>query len=211
MRLAYFWINRVPVINTVEMSGHGSEAVCAFRRHFQHLVASAILPVDSLIGGDGVVVEIDESKLGKRKYNRGHHVEGIWVVGGIERTPEKRIFIVPVQDRCAETLEKIIRAHVRPNSIIYTDCWKGYSRVSNEYAHATVNHSKHFVDPSTGVHTNTIEGFWNGLKQQIPPRARVETGMVDKLMEVIWRRQNKGKTWGAFLQALRDIHYDFIQ
>ena len=30
------------------------------------------------IGGPGVIVEIDESKFGKRKHNRGHSVEGVW-------------------------------------------------------------------------------------------------------------------------------------
>ena len=37
------------------------------------------------IGGNGVEVEIDESKFGKRKYYRGHQVEGQWVFGGCEK------------------------------------------------------------------------------------------------------------------------------
>lgn len=36
------------------------------------------------IGGPGIIVQIDESKIGKRKYHKGHRVEGQWVFGGIE-------------------------------------------------------------------------------------------------------------------------------
>jgi hypothetical protein len=38
-------------------------------------------------GGEGKIVEIDEAKIGKRKYNRGRYLEGQWVFGGIERAP----------------------------------------------------------------------------------------------------------------------------
>jgi hypothetical protein len=34
-------------------------------------------------------MEIDESKFGKRRYNRGRRVDGCWVFGGVERTPER--------------------------------------------------------------------------------------------------------------------------
>ena len=40
--------------------------------------------VPTIIGGPGSIIEIDESKFGKRKYNQGRYVEGHWVFGGIE-------------------------------------------------------------------------------------------------------------------------------
>ena len=42
------------------------------------------------------VVEIDESKFGKRKYNKGHRVEGQWLFGGIKRSSGKN-FLIPVK------------------------------------------------------------------------------------------------------------------
>lgn len=35
------------------------------------------------LGGEGVVVEIDECKIGKIKFNRGRLVEGVWILGMI--------------------------------------------------------------------------------------------------------------------------------
>lgn len=36
------------------------------------------------------------------------------------------------------------------------------------YKHTWVNHSKNFVDPKTGAHTNSIEGCWEAkLKRKI--------------------------------------------
>ncbi|KAG1497181.1 hypothetical protein G6F52_012873 [Rhizopus delemar] len=43
------------------------------------------------VDGNSIVVEIDESKCGKRKYHRGHRVEGVWMVGSVEKTPERNV------------------------------------------------------------------------------------------------------------------------
>ncbi|KCZ78178.1 hypothetical protein H311_00796, partial [Anncaliia algerae PRA109] len=46
------------------------------------------------ISGPNIVVEADETKLGKRKFNRGRLVYGVWVIGGIERNTYKLCFLV---------------------------------------------------------------------------------------------------------------------
>lgn len=182
---------------------------CLFK-HFRKLVSSALTEEDQVIGGPGIIVEVDETKLGKRKYQRGHRVEGCWVVVGIERTPEAKVFLVPVEERSSETLTSILRRYVAPHSIVYTDCWKGYLGIQYdlEVSHATVNHSKFFKDPATQVCTNKAEGLNNGLKMKISPRNRVKDNMEEHLLEYVWRKKNQSCLWSSFIEALRDIHYD---
>ena len=36
---------------------------------------------DMIIGGEGIIVVIDENKFGKNKYHRGHSVKGAWILG----------------------------------------------------------------------------------------------------------------------------------
>lgn len=111
--------------------------------------------------GTPIIVEIDESKFGKRKDNRGHQVEGVWIVGEVERTEERKLFLTTVPDRSAETLLAVIKKFLRSGSIIHTDCWAAYNRLAEqedyELVHRTVNHSEGFIAPD-GTHTNTIEG-----------------------------------------------------
>lgn len=124
-----------------------------------------------LLGGEGMVVEMDESKFGRCKYNKGRPVEGVWVVGAVERSPQRKIVLIPVRHRDGRTHETIVQKYIRPGTIVYTDCWRGYQNISSgDITHRTVNHTLFFVDPQTGVHTNTIEGNWSALKKQVPVR-----------------------------------------
>lgn len=99
-------------LNTEDVQiGRLSENVKVFSNGIVHLGG-----VDS--NGNPIVVEIDESKFGKRHGNKGHRVEGVWVVGGVERTPDRKVFLVTVPNRTADTLKKIIDHFVLPGKLV---------------------------------------------------------------------------------------------
>ena len=122
------------------------------------------------VGGDGVVVEIDETFFVKRKYERGRPLSSVWLFGGIERV-SKKLFIIPLldenRDRSAETLIPLIKKYILPGSVIVSDGWKAYSSLRNEgYTHWVINHSEHFVDPENpDIHTQNIERLWRDIKE----------------------------------------------
>jgi len=135
-------------------------------------------------------------------------VEGVWVIGGVERTAERRIFAEVIERRDERTLLEVISRHVAAGSIVHTDLWRGYTNLTQNInvQHRTVNHSQNFINPEDGTHTNTIEGTWNGIKMKVPSRKRCREGMDEHLLEFIWRRKNEANLWNGFLQALGSVH-----
>jgi hypothetical protein len=85
--IGYLWLTGCNNSSIMSITGHGSEAVTSFVGHFRQLIGRALDANDTVIGGSGIIVEIDESKFGKRKYNRGHSVEGVWVIGASSVPP----------------------------------------------------------------------------------------------------------------------------
>lgn len=155
------------------------------------------------IGGSNMIIEIDESKFGLRKYNRGHRVDGVWVLGMVERSLERKIMLIAVENRKSDTLTPIIKKYVKSDSILYTDCWKGYSDLKNQFSsHCTVNHSVGFVDSITGVHTNTIEGNWCSVKKSIPSRCRTKDLVSLYLIKYMLTRNFKESAFYEFIKLL---------
>ena len=70
--------------------GVSKSTVTAFSGYFRQLVADSLDEQECLICGPGIIAEVDEYKFGKRKYNRGHRIKGVWVIGVIERTEERQ-------------------------------------------------------------------------------------------------------------------------
>jgi transposase-like protein len=131
----------------------------AWRMFFQirYLMNENCKPLDN-------TVELDETYIGARKHGkRGRGAAGkASIFGMVERKGD--IQAVVTKDLKRTTLYPIIKEHVLPKSMIYTDEFQSYTGLSQEgYGHKRVHHaSKVYV--SGDVHTNTIEGFWSLLK-----------------------------------------------
>lgn len=207
--MGYLWLSKASHSTIVMITGRTPKTVTKFTNLFRDMVGLEIAETRAPIGGNNVIVEVDESKFGKRKYHRGHRVEGVWIVGGVERTEERRFFAEAVEHRDAATLVDVVRRNVLPGSTVHSDLWRAYNAITSELdlEHRTVNHSRHFVDPETGVHTNTIEGMWHGMKIGIPERKRNLGRVENHISEFIWRKQNEGRLWTAFLECLRHSQY----
>ena len=111
-------------------------------------------------------IEVDESYFGgARKGNRGRDAAGkVPVFGLLKRNGKVYTKIIP--DASGASLLPIIERKVIPDSIVYSDCWRGYNVLDvSGFKHYRINHSKLFADKQN--HINGIENFWNQAKRHM--------------------------------------------
>ena len=111
-------------------------------------------------------IEVDESYFGgHRKGRRGRGAGGKTPVFGLLKRGGK-VYTKVIPDASSATLFPIIERKVIPDSIVYSDCWKGYNVLDvSEFRHFRINHSKLFADKKN--HINGIENFWNQAKRHM--------------------------------------------
>ena len=111
-------------------------------------------------------VELDESYFGgHRKGKRGRGAAGKVAVFGILKR-EGKVYTQIIMDAKSDTLMPIIRQKIEPDSIVYTDCWRGYNALDvSEFKHYRINHSQLFAHKHN--HINGIENCWNQAKRQM--------------------------------------------
>src|SRR5579863_4938645 len=121
----------------------------------------------SPMGGNGGVVEIDETYIGRKDsfdVKRGFgHKNAVFTL--VERGGSARSF--HVEDATKDTIVPIVRANLDRESHIMTDEANRYAKLGEEFAaHAVVDHSRGeygYTDRETGtkINTNTIEGYYS--------------------------------------------------
>ena len=135
-------------------------------------------------------VELDESYFGgTRKGKRGRGAAGKVPVFGILKRGGK-VYTQVIPDAKSQTLMPIIQEKIQPDSIVYTNYWRGYNVLDvSGFKHYRINHSKVFANEKN--HINGIENFWNQAKRHM----RKFNGIPAKhfslfLKECEWRFNN---------------------
>ena len=120
------------------------------------------------LGGEGHVVEVDETFIGGKHKNNPHRNHKPKpkqiVVALIDREGKARTF--PVPSRRKWPLQTLIRYNVLETSHIATDAFSSYEGLDRRYAgHGAVDHSKEFVRGV--IHTNFAESYFSLFKRSI--------------------------------------------
>ena len=73
--------------------------------------------VPKKIGGPGTIVEVDEAKFSKRKFNMGRVVRSPWVIGGVDLS-NGNLFFREVLFRNRETIRSVLLECIEPGTTI---------------------------------------------------------------------------------------------
>lgn len=121
------------------------------------------------------IVEADETYVGgkPRKGNRrdgdkpnkrGRGTKKVPVIGAIERGGRVVARVANPGDLSAKGISKFFARFVdSAGTVLVTDEYAGYNRVSETMLHAVITHAERYADGI--IHTNSIESFWAIIKR----------------------------------------------
>ena len=66
-------------------------------------------------------------------------------------------------------------------------------------SHSTVNHSLHFIDPGTGIHTQNVKSYWNRVKGKFKRMKGVHEEMMSSYLDEFMLQERHGPTASTVL------------
>uniref|UniRef100_A0A182JHF1 ISXO2-like transposase domain-containing protein n=1 Tax=Anopheles atroparvus TaxID=41427 RepID=A0A182JHF1_ANOAO len=115
------------------------------------------------------------------------------------------VFLERTAVRSGPVLMAIAIRHVEPGTLIITDCWRGYNGLRDSpFRHATVNHSRNFVDPNDrSINTQRVENVWRWLKSFLRRRGtNIRSNFDSYLAEWAFRREHRGQVFDQLVAAI---------
>ena len=160
MKLLELFVGGVTARTAAELVGINRHSATLYYQKIREMIVAELEDISPFDGE----IEVDESYFGgRRKGNRGRGAAGKIPVFGLLKRGGK-VYAKVIPDVSSQTLIPIIERKIRPDSIIYTDCWTAYNAIDvGRFHHYRINHSIIFADKKN--HINGIENFWNQAKR----------------------------------------------
>jgi len=152
-------VSAITAARTLSINRHSAERVYQIIRRCLALECEKKSPFEG-------EVEVDESYFGGyRKGRRGRGAASkVPVFGLLKRNGW--VYTRIVKDVSRETLGKIIRTKVVPESVIYSDGFRSYDGlILDGFKHYRINHGQSFAHKRN--HINGIENFWSYAKTKL--------------------------------------------
>jgi transposase-like protein len=209
----YFWTLKISTSAIAAMLGISEHSAVDWSNLIREVCTAKFLNErNPSLGGTGHIVQIDESVIYKPKHHRGHALAkpSKWIFGLYDVT-QKIGAIEFVENRSADVLLPLIRKHVIPGTEIHSDQWAAYAGVGSidvdpPFIHKTVNHSLHFKDPTTGIHTNNVEAYWCSIKRKFKILNGTSRALTASYLDEHMYRERYGRTnEDMFSNILKDI------
>ena len=163
LRLCEHFVAGTPARTAAELVRVNKNTAALFYHRLREIVAARIED-ESPVQGE---IEVDESYFGgRRKGKRGRGAAGKVAVFGILKRGG-RVYTKMIPNASRTTLMPIIKAKIKPDSIVYTDTFVTYDSLDvSGFRHHRINHRKAFA-ATGGNHINGIENFWNQTKRHL--------------------------------------------
>ena len=118
LKLTYWWCQDLDQAQIKQELGLAKSTGVDWDSFCREVCEFTLLESRGRLGGEEKIVQIDESKFGKRKYHRGHHVEGQRVFGGIEQNSRK-CFLMVVEKRMKQRCYLLFRNGLSREQLSY--------------------------------------------------------------------------------------------
>lgn len=205
LRFIYYWTQKLTTTGWCHRHlSMANSTTLEWNNYLREVCAYAVeLQSTNKIGGENLVVEVDESVFSKRKNHGGHTFPQQCVLGGICRETN-RCFLVQVPDRSLKTITAVISKHIAEGSIISLDSWSS-SCVSTLSQNLKANNRNYkFIDSEIVKHAAGLtEKLWgSALWRNKKYRGTRHHLDYSYLAEFLWRRQLDN---GDLFQAI--THY----
>jgi len=72
----WLWLSNCTWTQSITLTSFSEVVVTNSLGYYRQMVSESLANKDTIIGVPGIIAEIDEAEFGKRKYNRGHRIDG---------------------------------------------------------------------------------------------------------------------------------------